>query len=102
MPDHWSKAQIASTLLVVAFGFTLAITGCYIWLLPKLFNGYKTYSVLVLGLLGSYVSGGYIAFKHSGVPSHAMRGFVTICCGLLVASVVLYFSMLIILNVMGS
>ena len=88
-------------LLAVVILFALGIAATYLWLLPKHFNGHKTYYVLVIGLFTAYISGAYIGYSYLSASTVVRRIVVGVACGVGVAILVLYSSMLVILNLRG-
>jgi hypothetical protein len=78
------------------------VAGCYIYLIPRFFPGYKTYSVLVMGLFAAYLSGGYLGYDFLRTSALSRRILFGIACGVCVAVSVLYCSMFIMLNMRGS
>ena len=62
-----SKLMVAG-LCAVASG-VLLISGMYIWVLPTLFPGTRTYLVLVLGLVAVASATGYYASRSRSEPT---------------------------------
>lgn len=90
-------------LLGIVFSFTIIIAAVYIWLLPILFHGYKTYSYLVIGASIAALFGGYCCYKATNVLMSATSKYVlSSFCGIVVATLVVLFSLLIIVNVRGT
>lgn len=102
MPTNVTKVKFFMKLAGIAIGLTLGLAATYVWLLPRYFNGYKTYYVLIIGLLTAYISSAYIGCSFLTASTLARRIMFGVACGLGVAILVLYSSMLIILNLRGS
>jgi hypothetical protein len=108
--DDWSDdmstkgttAQLLIKLIAVACCVMFGISGCYIYLIPMLFHGYKTYSVLILGLLAAYLSGGYLGYDFLKAATLPRRILFGMACGICVAVLVLYCSMFMMLNMRGA
>lgn len=86
---------------VIIVAFVVVISGIYVWLLPEFFQGYKTYSFLVVSIICSAVlSGyyGYVGFKIEPVIYRLVASFV---CAAIVAFVIAFLSLLIIANLRG-
>jgi uncharacterized membrane protein len=98
MNTSGTKIQLFMKLLGVVVVFALGIATTYVWLLPAYFSGYKIYHVLIIGLFAAYMSGAYIGYSNSSNSTVVRRMGFGIVCGLGVAILVLYASMLIILN----
>jgi len=98
-----SIANLAIKLLGTAIGFAIIIATIYVWILPTLFNGYKTYSFLVIGSICSAVLSSYWCYISTNENISPIARYV-ICSfgGIIVAALVVIFSLFIILNVRGS
>ena len=98
-----AKFYLLVRLSCIAVSAILAIAAVYIWLLPIFFNGHKTYSILVLGASGAAAAGGYNTFKScADEVGKINKIMLPLFAGLAVAVVVVYFSLLIIVNMRGS
>jgi hypothetical protein len=90
-------------LFCIVVGFTISVSVAYVWLLPQFFNGYKTYSILILGVLGAAIIASYETYKwgneQSGISTRIILSTIS---GLAVAVLIVYFSLLIMLNIGGS
>lgn len=100
MSNMWSNAF---KLMGIVIGFTMVISVIYIWVLPIFFNGYKAYSFIVIGASIAALLGGYYCYKATNVlMSATARYFLSSFCGIVVAALVVLFSLLIIVNVRGT
>lgn len=71
-------------------------------MLPSLFYGYKTASFFVFGVIAAGTFGGYFSYQRSRLDSIANRWSYAVFCAVIVAAIVLFLSMLIIVNTVGS
>jgi len=98
-----SRLQITVIKIIwVALLFTIVIAICYIYILPSLFHNCKTYSVIVIGAIGSAVLSGYYSYRaiNMMITSH-IRCLLSCLCGLIIAMLVIFLSLLVIVNVRG-
>lgn len=101
--DYPAKSYLLVKLSCIAVAVILAIAAAYVCLLPIFFDGHKTYSVLILGASGAAVAGGYNTYKSCyGAVGNINKIILPIFAGLAVAAIVVYFSLLIIVNIRGS
>jgi hypothetical protein len=90
-------------LLGIVIFFVVIIAVIYAWILPTFWHGHKTYSFLFIGIIGSAVLGGYCCYKTvNALMSLVARYFLSSFAGLIVAVIVVVFSLFIILNVRGA
>ena len=83
--------------------FVVIIATIYSWILPTFCNGYKTYSFLVIGAIGSAALGGYCCYKATNAfMSFTARYVISTFAGVIVAALVVALSLFIILNVRGT
>lgn len=96
-------ASLIIKLLGIIVVFVVIIAAIYVWILPTFWHGYKTYSFLVIGTAGSAVLGGYCCYKATNaLMSCAARYVISSFAGVIVAALVVAFSLFIILNVRGA
>ncbi len=89
-------------LVAVVVTIAAAISITYIWLLPNLLPGYKTYSFLMIGVVGGASLGVYISYQYAGGMSLINRVLLSALCGLVVAGLIGFLSFFAILNIKGS
>lgn len=90
-------------LLVIIVVFVVIIAAIYVWILPSFLQGYKTYSFLVIGAIGSAALGGYSCYKATNaLTSYAARLIMSSFAGVIVAALVVALSLFIILNTRGT
>lgn len=90
-------------LLAIIICFTSVISVVYVWVLPIFFHGYKTYFILVTGPCIAALLGGFYCYKATNVlMSATARYFLSSFCGIAVAALVVFLSLLIIVNVRGT
>jgi hypothetical protein len=56
-------SRLTNNLTGIVAGFTAAIVAIYAWLIPSFFNGYKSYSFLIVGVCGAALLGEAIVIK---------------------------------------
>jgi hypothetical protein len=96
------NSALAVKLLVIACGAILAQCLTYLWILPKFFNGYKTYFPLVLITCLSAATGIYLVALSLPGASWLYRTGVSLAAGISIAAVVLIGALFVILNLGGS
>ena len=94
MATDGTKVRFLLKLVGIAVGFTLGIAACY-RLLPASFSGHKNMSVLIFGLFGAYLSGGYVGFNFFEGSTLGKKTMLGVACGVGVAVFVLCFSMVL-------
>jgi len=100
---HPAKSYLLAKLSCIAVAAIFAIAVAYVWLLPIFFNGLKTYSILIFGASGAAAVGGYNTYKScEGEVGKINKIMLPAFAGLVVAAVVIYFSLLIVVNMRGS
>lgn len=98
-----NTASLIIKLIGIIFVFVIVVAAIYICILPKFWNGYKTYFFLVIGAIGSAALGGYCCYKAtSTLMSSATRLAISSFAGVIVAALVVVFSLFIIVNVRGA
>jgi hypothetical protein len=97
-----NNKSIMIRLITIAAGFTVAISAAYCWLLPKFFNSYRTYSILVVGTLAAGLFAWLTSFKSLDTGAGAKRIILPICYGLALAVIVFFVSLLFIANTRGT
>ena len=101
MTKIFSNCQMIASLIILIIIFVIAISAIYIWLLPEFFPGYSTYSILIIGVAIAGVSGGITKFKSCPSSQNFGHKVLSVLCGLFVSVLVAFFSLLIIVYVMG-
>jgi len=96
------KVHIIIKLMQVIILFTTIISGIYAILIPTFFPNYRTYSILILGMVLSAGVGGYLCQRQLLSQSMVFQYSISLIGALGVAAVVLFLSLLIIVNVRGS
>jgi hypothetical protein len=86
-------------IIFLAVGFVIAISATYVWVLPRFFDGYRSYSILILGVVMAGAWSGYLGFHSRTAGRKIIQGSL---CGLTVAVVVAVLSLLIIVNMRGT
>lgn len=87
----------------ILVAFVVAISTVYVWILPGFFHGYKTYSFLVVGVISAALLSGYLSYQAANTVASATNRFLLASfCGLVVAALVVFFTLIIILNTRGS
>jgi len=90
--------SLSIKLLGIVVVFVVIIAAIYAWILPTFWHGYKTYSFIAIGAIGSAVLGGYCCYKTvNALMSPAAKYFVSSFAGVIVAVLVVVFSLFIIL-----
>lgn len=94
--------SIIVKFIFFALGITAAIVAAYLWVLPVLFNHYKTYSVFIMGLLCTGILGGYYCYNilELTLPT-SPKLILSVLGGILTSLVVALLSLFIILNIHG-
>jgi hypothetical protein len=95
--------SLAFKLLGIALGFTAVIISIYVFIIPMYFNGYKTYSFLIIGASFTAVLSGYYCYKvmNAIIPIY-VKCLLASFCGIVVAALVVLCAMFIILNIKGT
>lgn len=86
-------------IIALIAGFVFAIAATHIWVLPA---NYKTYSILVSGVAVAGTLGGAFCYKSWGNDNRIFKNTISTISGLVVAALVAFFSLFILLNVVGS
>ncbi len=86
----------------IVAGFTAAIVAIYVWLIPSFFNGYKSYSFLIVGVCGAALLGGSCCHKANNITGKSAKQLLPYFYGLTVAFLVALLSLLIIVNIRGA
>lgn len=68
-------------LLAVVVCFVIVIAGAYLWLLPVFFDGHKTYSIIVLGAIGSAIFGAYFSYQMAAANAWVISKFIVALLG---------------------
>ena len=97
-----NKNHLIVVVSGIVAGFSAAIVAIYAWLIPAFFNGYKTYSFLIVGVCGAAVLGGVCCRKANIFTGNAARQIFPYLCALIIAVLVGFFSLLIIVNIRGA
>jgi hypothetical protein len=98
-----SIGLLTGRLLVIIAVCTIVIAGIYVWLLPTVFPQLRTYSFLTMGLAIAAVLGGYCTLRATETfGAVAMKWLLVLGVGAVTAALVLFLSLLIILNLRGS
>lgn len=95
-------ANLLNKLFVIIFISVVIIAAIYVWVLPIFLHGYKTYSFLAIGAIGPAALGGYYCYKAASLMPPVARYVVSSFSGVMVAVLVVLFSLFIILNVRGT
>jgi len=97
------KSNLIINLIGIVVSFTAVIAVFYAWLIPRFFIGLQTYSVFVTGICGAAILGGTCCVKANKAITATKYGYLLpIFVGLIVGGIVMFFSLLVILNVRGS
>ena len=94
-----SKTQMVTRISFLVAGSVSGFSAAYLWLIPVFFNGYSTYSILILGVAIAGTGSGYICFKLCYDSSKTAPIVFSSLCGLGVATFVAVLSTLIIIKV---
>jgi hypothetical protein len=97
-----TKSHSYIALLVTVVAFSACISGFYALLVPYSNPTYKTAFVLVAGVAVAAVIGGYIFLQMTAEFSLLFRGVIALVGGVSVGALVLFFSLLVILNTRGA
>jgi hypothetical protein len=90
-------------LIAIIVGFVAVLSTVYIWVLPEIFHGYKTYSLFAIGVIAAALLGGNYCYQIANVLASATsKVLLAFLGGFGVAALVSFLSLLIILNVRGS
>lgn len=101
--NNLRKPTAAIMMLAVLFVAVAFICVSYLWVLPVLFNGLKTYWCFIIGVIAASLCSGYFAFKEEGIQrTQGQRISVAVVCGIVEGGLVAIVSMLILLNTVGS
>lgn len=103
MKTNCIKNNLIIKLTGIVAVCTAVIAGFYSWLIPKFFTGFATYSVFVIGVCSAAVLGIICCVKADRTIIEKKYGYlILIFTGVVVAALVMFFSLLIILNTRGS
>jgi len=103
MKTNCIKSNLIINLVGIVAACTAVIAGFYSWLIPKFFTGFATYSVFVIGVCSAAVLGIICCVKADRTIIEKKYGYLMlIFSGVVVAALVMFFSLLIILNTRGS
>ena len=76
-----SISALSIKLLAVVVSFVLVIAGAYLWLIPAFFGGYKTYSIIVLGAIGSASVGAYCCYQMASAKAWGISKIIFVLLG---------------------
>ena len=94
---------LSITLLIVVAVFVFAISVVYSWIIPTFFGGYKTHIFFVVGTILAAMLGSYFTFQNLAIDiGTGPKLVVAFVCGVVVAILVLFLSLLVTVNIMGS
>ena len=96
-----TNGQLFVRLIILVVGFVIAISAIYLWLIPEYFQGYSSYSILIIGVSVAGVFGGYTSIKSCPSSPKISHKIFSVLSGLFVAALVAVLSLLIMVYVMG-
>jgi hypothetical protein len=97
-----NTSRLTMKLIGIVVGFSVAIITIYVWLIPSFFNGYKSYSFLIVGVCGAAFLGGDYCNKANNFTGKTAKQLLPYICGLTVALLVALLSLLVIVNIRGA
>lgn len=91
-------------LVIVIVSFVFLIAGTYGLLIPIIYPNYKTYSILIIGVLLAGLIAGYIGYHLPPVIDKSFLEKISwgVLCASAVSIFVTFLSLFIILNFLGS
>lgn len=95
------KKSIIASIIIIATATTL-ISTLYTIAFPIIAPNYKTYDILVIGIIFSATAGGYVGHKTFADEAFFIKIGFGICYALAVAISALLLSLFIILNIRGA
>lgn len=96
-----TKNSIISAIKVIII-FTFLVSGAYVVLIPIFVPGYKTYSILVIGVAISALLGGYIGYQAPANDTLPIKIGFSFCYAIVTTIFVFLFSLFIMLNIRGA
>jgi hypothetical protein len=93
------KVLVAEAIIVLVTA--ALISGTYSFILPRYFDGYRTFSVLVIGLMLAALASGYI-YRSAMQSTTLWSWLLTILISGVVTFLAFSLSMLVIVNTRGS
>ncbi len=91
------------SLVGIVVSATIILIVAYAWLVPGMFREHKTYSVFIAGIGGAAVVSGYYSYRTAGIIESVVPRFLfASLCGVVVAGLVAFLSLLVLLNLKGS
>jgi hypothetical protein len=92
---------VAVEVVLIVIGSTIIIV-IYDWMLPKLFAGFKAYSVVILGTCASAILGGTVARWFMGGSPTAASWLAIVGVGLAVGLSVMALSIGFLISLLGA
>lgn len=96
-----TKRNIIAAIKVVVI-FTILISGAYVILIPILNPNYKTYSILVVGVVTSALTNGYLGYQVAADDILPIKIGFSFCYAIVTSILVLLLSLFITLNIRGA
>ncbi|MCU1751981.1 hypothetical protein [Pseudomonas sp. 6D_7.1_Bac1] len=96
-----TKHNIISAIKVVVI-FTILTSGAYVTLIPALNPSYKTSSILVVGVVTSALTNGYVGYQVAADEILPIKIGFSFCYAIVTTILVSLLSLFIILNIRGA
>jgi hypothetical protein len=93
---------IAARFILIVASASLLVSAVYVWIIPLFFNGHKTSVILVFGVIFSALAAALDFYFNGNVESMILRCSLSVVAAVTSGALVLFFSLLIILNIRGT